>query len=147
MRSSAPSSNLIFSLFLHILVTFAFSALPFTEARALNGWTAAAKSKDDALQRALSPFTVDVDRNQSLCNFNPLLDTGTYYCGYYSELRIPLYDNEYNWHKQVLDQTVTLKTSLVYQTVFNVDNLGHLEEGLTMELSFENAEPGANFLR
>jgi hypothetical protein len=30
--------------------------------------------------------------------------------------------------------------------VFNVDNLGAVEKGLTMELSFENEEPGANFL-
>ena len=103
MRSSAPRSNLIFSLVLQILITFAFFALPSTEARALIGSLG-----------NLSPFTVEVERNQSLCSFNPLLDTGTYYCGYYSELKIPLYDNEYKWHKGVLEQDVTLKTSLVY---------------------------------
>ena len=137
MRSSAPRTNLIFSLVLQILITFVFSALPSTEARALG---------NSMLGGGFSPFTVDVARNQSLCNFNPLLDTTTYYCGYYSELQIPLYDNEYKWHKRVLEQQVTLKTSLVYQTVFNVENLGPAQEGLTMELSFENAEPGANFL-
>jgi hypothetical protein len=108
MRSSAPRSNLIFSLVLQILITFAFSGLPSTEARALLGFLGG------DLVSELSPFTVEVERNQSLCSFNPLLDTRTYYCGYYGELKIPLYDNEYKWHKGVLEQDVTLKTSLVY---------------------------------
>jgi len=106
MRSYAPRYKLIFSLVLQILITFAFSTRPSAEARALGF--------GGSLLSDFSPFTVDVDRNQSLCNFNPLLDTATYYCGYYSELQIPLYDNEYNWHKRVLEQHVTLKTSLVY---------------------------------
>jgi hypothetical protein len=105
-------SKLIFSLVLQILITFAFSARPSAEARRLGGWGTGDSGSLDA--NDFSPFTVDVDRNQSLCNFNPLLDTATYYCGYYSELQIPLYDNEYQWHKRVLEQQVTLKTSLVY---------------------------------
>ena len=96
MRSSSPKAISIFSLALSFLITYAFIALPSTEARALI-------STLDGFMSDYSPFTVEVDRNQSLCNFNPLLDTSTYYCGYYSELQIPLYDNKYNKDKKLLE--------------------------------------------
>ena len=95
---------------LFFLISYALLALTYAET-----WAVAGRALASTGMSKQPNFAVTVDPGeQSICNFNPLLDTKTYYCGYLSTLRIPLYNNEYERGREFLDQEVTLKTSMVY---------------------------------